>query len=59
MGVDTNLVKEVSELDDFVEDGLFILTTSAEQYNIIKRNKARLASATSMNEIRKMIIKNK
>ena len=53
------MVEEVSEPDDFDEDGLFILTTSAVQYSIIKRNKARLASATSINEIRKMIIKNK
>ena len=51
--VDTDIVEEESEPEDFDEDGLFMLTTAAEQYNIFRKNNARLASATSMNEISK------
>ena len=48
--VDTDIVEEESEPEDFDEDGLFMLTTAAEQYNIFRKNNARLdESTTTMN----------
>ena len=51
--VNTDIVEEESEPEDFDEDGLFMLTHAAEQYNIFRKNNARLASTTTMNEISK------
>ena len=51
--IDTEFIEEESEPDDFDEDGLFMLSTAAEQFKIIQKNNARLSSFTSMNEISK------